>query len=90
MLDFICWLLIGLVVGLLGRMLVPGRQPRGLVMTVVMGLAGAVVGGFVAALAFSTNQVAAGVQVAGLLLSTIGAVAVLALYVAHAQCGPTS
>jgi uncharacterized membrane protein YeaQ/YmgE (transglycosylase-associated protein family) len=40
MLDFICWLLIGLVVGLLGRMLVPGSQPRGLVMTVVMGLAG--------------------------------------------------
>ena len=42
------WLLIGLVAGLLARLLVPGRDPGGIVVTVLIGIAGALLAGFVA------------------------------------------
>src|SRR5438874_11545340 len=81
MLGLIGWLLIGRVAGLLARMVVPGRQPMGLVVTIVLGLVGSVVGGFIASLAFGTDPTEPGFHPGGLLLSTLGAVIVLALYV---------
>jgi uncharacterized membrane protein YeaQ/YmgE (transglycosylase-associated protein family) len=39
------WILIGLVVGGLGRLIVPGRNPIGLILTVLVGIVGAVAGG---------------------------------------------
>ena len=44
--NLIGWVVCGLVVGLIARMIVPGRQSMGLLMTTVMGIAGALVGGF--------------------------------------------
>ena len=41
-------IVIGLVVGLLGRLVVPGRQAIGIIMTIVLGLVGAFLGGYVA------------------------------------------
>lgn len=41
------WLLIGLVCGVLAKLLVPGRDPGGLVVTVLIGIAGALLAGFV-------------------------------------------
>lgn len=43
-------ILIGLVIGVLARLLTPGRQRLGLVWTVLLGVAGAVIGGFLASL----------------------------------------
>ena len=42
------WLLIGLVAGVLAKLLVPGRDPGGLVVAVLIGIAGALLAGFVA------------------------------------------
>lgn len=42
------WLLIGLVAGVLAKLLVPGRDPGGIVVTVLIGIAGALLAGFVA------------------------------------------
>jgi uncharacterized membrane protein YeaQ/YmgE (transglycosylase-associated protein family) len=78
--GLIWWLLIGLVAGLLARMLIPGRQSMGLVLTVVLGLVGSVVGGFIASLVFDTNPTDPGFHAGGLIMSTIGAVIVLGLY----------
>jgi uncharacterized membrane protein YeaQ/YmgE (transglycosylase-associated protein family) len=44
----ITWIFIGLVVGGLGRLIVPGRNPIGLVLTVLVGIVGSVAGGAVA------------------------------------------
>jgi uncharacterized membrane protein YeaQ/YmgE (transglycosylase-associated protein family) len=79
------WLLIGVVAGLLARMLVPGRQPMGLLMTMVLGLVGSVVGGFISSLIWSTDPLAPGFHVGGLVMSTVGAIIVLVLYVAYTQ-----
>jgi uncharacterized membrane protein YeaQ/YmgE (transglycosylase-associated protein family) len=44
--TLLSWMLCGLVVGLIARLLVPGRQSMSLFLTMVLGIVGAVVGGF--------------------------------------------
>ncbi len=44
--SIISWMVCGLIVGLIARLLVPGRQKMGLIMTMITGIAGALVGGF--------------------------------------------
>jgi uncharacterized membrane protein YeaQ/YmgE (transglycosylase-associated protein family) len=48
MIDIIGWIVFGLIAGLLARWLMPGKDPGGCIVTVLLGIAGAVVGGFVA------------------------------------------
>ena len=45
--GIIAWIILGLLVGILARFLAPGRQPMGLVATLLLGIVGAVVGGFI-------------------------------------------
>jgi uncharacterized membrane protein YeaQ/YmgE (transglycosylase-associated protein family) len=46
--GIISWVVLGLVAGLLTRWLLPGRTPGGLVITILLGIGGALVGGFIA------------------------------------------
>jgi uncharacterized membrane protein YeaQ/YmgE (transglycosylase-associated protein family) len=80
MLGFVWWIIIGLVAGLLGRLLVPGPQPMGWLLTIVLGLVGSIVGGFVSSLVFGTDPMQPGFHSGGLIMSTLGAVIVLLLY----------
>jgi uncharacterized membrane protein YeaQ/YmgE (transglycosylase-associated protein family) len=47
-LKLLWWALVGLVIGWLGRLLLPGRQPIGLLATILYGIGGALLGGVVA------------------------------------------
>jgi uncharacterized membrane protein YeaQ/YmgE (transglycosylase-associated protein family) len=67
------WLAIGLLAGALARLIVPGRDPMGWLGTLLLGLAGALVGGLLAGLLFNDDAV-------GLVGSTAGAVMVLFVY----------
>jgi uncharacterized membrane protein YeaQ/YmgE (transglycosylase-associated protein family) len=44
--GIISWVLFGLVVGVIGKLLMPGRDPGGFVITALLGIAGALLGGF--------------------------------------------
>jgi uncharacterized membrane protein YeaQ/YmgE (transglycosylase-associated protein family) len=70
------WLLIGLVAGVVGKLLMPGRDPGGCLVTILLGIAGALLAGFVAQ---STGFTIGGGwrQYAA---ATAGAVALLLLY----------
>jgi len=46
--GIIAWIVFGLVIGLLARALVPGKQSMGLILTTVLGIAGSLIGGLVA------------------------------------------
>lgn len=51
--GIIAWIILGLIAGMVARMLVPGKDTQGLIVTLVLGVAGALVGGFVATQLFN-------------------------------------
>lgn len=67
------WIIIGIVAGFLARLLVPGRDPMGFVATVVLGIAGSIVGGLLAKALFNDDSV-------GWFGSTVGAVILLLIW----------
>jgi uncharacterized membrane protein YeaQ/YmgE (transglycosylase-associated protein family) len=70
------WLLIGLVAGILGKFLMPGKDPGGFIVTILIGIAGALLAGFVAeAMGWTLSG---GWQNYG--AATVGALVLLALY----------
>ncbi|WP_321471947.1 GlsB/YeaQ/YmgE family stress response membrane protein [uncultured Paludibaculum sp.] len=76
MLSFIWMCLIGLVAGALAKMLMPGKDPGGMLVTMLLGIAGSIVAGF---LGRTLGWYQEG-QTAGLIMSVLGAVLLLALY----------
>jgi len=65
-----------LIVGILAKLVMPGRDPGGIIVTIVLGIAGALVGGFIGRL-LGFYQAGQG---AGYLMSILGAVVILFLY----------
>ena len=74
--GILSWILFGLVVGVIAKLLMPGRDPGGFIITILLGIAGALIGGFVgrALGMYETNQGA------GWIMSILGAIILLALY----------
>jgi uncharacterized membrane protein YeaQ/YmgE (transglycosylase-associated protein family) len=75
--DVVWWLIVGLVAGGIAKLLVPGRDPMGFVGTLILGLVGSMVGGFLADLIANDKH---GFSPAGLLGSILGAIIVLLIY----------
>ena len=45
--EILGWILFGLVIGALAKLVMPGRDPGGIIVTILLGIAGALLGGFV-------------------------------------------
>jgi len=74
--GILAWILFGLVVGFLAKLLTPGRDPGGFIITMLLGIAGAMIGGFIGrAMGFYGPN-----ESAGWLMSILGAVVLLLLY----------
>jgi len=73
-------LVIGLLAGALARLLVPGRQNISVAMTIVLGVVGSFVGGFLGYLLFHKDSAQGFLQPSGILGSVIGAVVVLLIW----------
>jgi len=70
------WILFGLIVGALAKLVMPGRDPGGIIVTMLLGIAGALLGGFLGrALGFYGEN-----QAAGFVMSFVGAVILLVIY----------
>ena len=81
MIGFILGLIIvGLIAGALARFLVPGRDPMGIGATIVLGIVGSFVGGFLADVLFRDDTADRGLSPAGSIGSIIGAIIVLLIY----------
>ena len=81
MLGFILGLIIvGLIAGFIARALVPGPDPMGILGTIVLGIVGSFVGGFLADVLFRDDAEDRGLSPAGIIGSIIGAVIVLLVY----------
>jgi uncharacterized membrane protein YeaQ/YmgE (transglycosylase-associated protein family) len=75
------WILFGLVVGAVAKLLMPGRDPGGIIVTMLLGIAGAVLGGF----AGRAMGLYGEGEAAGFLMSLVGAVVLLVAYRAMAR-----
>ncbi|GAB3104994.1 GlsB/YeaQ/YmgE family stress response membrane protein [Isoptericola nanjingensis] len=53
--SIIGWILIGLIMGAIARAIVPGAQKGGWIVTLLLGIVGALVGGFIASAVFGTS-----------------------------------
>ena len=74
--GILAWILFGLVVGVIAKLLMPGRDPGGFIVTILLGIAGALFGGFIGrAMGFYGDN-----QGAGWIMSILGAIVLLALY----------
>ena len=74
--SFIWMIIVGLVAGLLARAIKPGNDPMGWIMTIVLGIVGAMLGGFIAGLI----GINADGGFTGLTFSVIGAIILLFIY----------
>lgn len=74
--GILSWILFGLVVGIIAKLLMPGRDPGGFIVTILLGIAGALLGGFVgrAMNLYGQNEGA------GWIMSILGAILLLVLY----------
>ena len=72
------WIVLGLVVGIIAKLLMPGNDPGGFLVTIVLGIAGALLGGFLGTY-FSVGDVT-GFNMVSLLLAVGGALLLLILY----------
>ncbi|HYT68049.1 MAG TPA: GlsB/YeaQ/YmgE family stress response membrane protein [Vicinamibacterales bacterium] len=74
--GILSWIVFGLVVGIIAKLLTPGRDPGGFVITILLGIAGALLGGFIGrAMGFYGPS-----QTAGWLMSIAGAILLLVIY----------
>ena len=74
--EFIGWIFFGLIVGLIGKLLMPGRDPGGFVVTILLGIAGALLGGFIGR---SLGLYREGDPV-GFIMAVIGSIILLMIY----------
>ena len=76
MLGILGWILFGLIVGVLAKLVMPGRDPGGIIVTILLGIAGALLGGFLGRM-LGWYQPG---EAAGFIMATLGAVLLLFLY----------
>ena len=76
--GILSWIVVGLIAGLLAKVILPGKDPGGLIITTLIGMVGAVVGGFVVGILGGAG--ATGFNVWSIMVATLGAIILLAIY----------
>jgi len=76
--GILSWIILGLIAGVLAKLIMPGKDPGGMIITILIGIAGAFIGGFVSsAIGFGSVT---GFDFRSILVSVLGAVLLLVLY----------
>ena len=87
MLAIIGWIVFGLIAGLIAKAIMPGKDPGGAIVTILLGIVGAVIGGFVGRSLFGYGRATADAGdisepgfLMSLVLAVVGAIVVLGVY----------
>ena len=78
MVNILGWVIFGLIVGVLAKMLLPGRDPGGIIVTILIGIVGAFLGGFLGNLITGTGL--SGFSPWSILLAVLGSLLLLWIY----------
>ena len=76
--GIISWIILGLIAGVLAKWIMPGRDPGNIIITILLGIAGAIVGGFIWNIL--TGGGVSGINIGSIVLAVIGALILLWLY----------
>ena len=74
--GIITWIIIGAIAGALAKLIMPGDDPGGIIVTILLGIVGAFVGGFLTSLV----GIGGGGFIWTIIVATIGAIILLAIY----------
>ena len=77
--GILSWIIVGLIAGVLAKWIMPGRDPGGFIVTILIGIVGAVVGGFLVGLVVGGDLIS-GINVTTIVVATLGAIILLAVY----------
>jgi uncharacterized membrane protein YeaQ/YmgE (transglycosylase-associated protein family) len=87
MIAIIGWIVFGLIAGLIAKAIMPGRDPGGAIITILIGIAGSLIGGFIGQALFGygravndSSDLSQPGFLMSLVLSVVGAIVLLALY----------
>ena len=83
MFAIIGWIVFGLIAGVIAKAIMPGRDPGGAIVTILLGIAGAIIGGFIGRALFGYGNSASGTEpgmLMSMILAVIGAIVLLAGY----------
>ena len=78
--GIIAWIVLGLVAGLIANMLIPGRRQQGLIITCLIGVAGALLGGWLATKLFHIHSLQGFFNLSTWLTAIVGAAILLFAY----------
>ena len=76
--GIIAWIVLGLIAGALAKLIMPGRDPGGIIVTMLIGIAGALLGGWIFSL-FGGGGVN-GLNIGSIIVAVVGAIVLLAIY----------
>ncbi len=76
--GIIAWIIFGLIAGAIAKLLMPGRDPGGIIITILIGIVGAVIGGFLGTL-LGFGDVS-GFNLPSLIIAVLGAILLLIIY----------
>jgi uncharacterized membrane protein YeaQ/YmgE (transglycosylase-associated protein family) len=76
--GILAWIIVGLIAGLLAKLVIPGDDPGGIIITILIGIAGAFVGGFVFSIFGGSGMT--GFNLWSILVATVGAIILLLIY----------
>ncbi len=83
--GIIAFIILGLLAGLIAKALLPGKDPGGIIVTMLIGVAGALIGGFVASAIFDADPLDEFFDISTWIVAIVGAIVLLLIYRAVAD-----
>lgn len=76
--GILAWIVLGLIAGAIAKLILPGKQPGGIIITIIIGIVGALLGGFIGSL-IGLGPIDE-FSIGNILLAIVGAILVLVIY----------
>jgi uncharacterized membrane protein YeaQ/YmgE (transglycosylase-associated protein family) len=77
--NFISWIILGGIAGAIAKLIMPGKDPGGIIVTILLGIAGAFVGGFIST-QIGYGTVTGAFHLGSIIIATGGAIIILLIY----------
>ncbi|MFB7453346.1 GlsB/YeaQ/YmgE family stress response membrane protein [Streptomyces sp. NPDC056194] len=78
--GILAWILLGLLAGIIAKMLMPGKDPGGIIVTTLIGIAGALLGGWLGKVIFHVDSVDGFFEISTWIAAIVGSLVLLAVF----------